>query len=153
MRPVYRRAFPSDRRPVTPIHLAADQNDVFLPALAALLVATLLVVVPVVLAPAVRRARNGRVAVVVIAVLAVAALVVAAWQAGIGVRTLQSERARVGAELASEYGYHLDPEQVGALVDGDRISVDGSSLRLRRGEDRPLELLVGGRVRAPRTQA
>lgn len=141
-----------DRRPVTPIHLAADQNDVFVPALAALLAATVLTALPVIFAPGLRRARTVRPVTIAAGTLAVVALVIAAWQAGVGVRTLQDERARLSAELATEHGYRLDDRQVGSLVDGDPVDVDGSSLRLRQDGDRGVGLLVDGRA-APRTQA
>jgi hypothetical protein len=104
-------------------HFASNQNDVFIPALLALLVATVLVCLPIVFREPLRRSgRRGPVLGVLVA-LAVVALGVTVWQAGTGFATLGSERARVQADIRSRYGIALDGGQVGELVDGGKPKV------------------------------
>ncbi|MFD1720197.1 hypothetical protein [Amnibacterium endophyticum] len=101
-------------------YFAEDQNLVFLPALTALLVATVLICLPIVFAPRLRRGSRTRLrgVGVVAGVLAAVALVAAGWQAGIGVRTLQAERASVADQLEQTYGLGLTSGEVGELVNG-----------------------------------
>lgn len=130
-------------------HFAADQDDVFVPALLALLLATAAIVLPVVLAPALRRSRRSRALVAAAAVVAVLSLVLAGWQTGVGLRALQDDRARVGAQLRDRYGLELDRADVGVLVDGGRVRIDGETIRLRPiGPDR-VEVVAGRRVLPP----
>lgn len=130
-------------------HFAVEQNDVFVPALLAALVATIAIALPVVLAPTLRRGRRGRPTVVLAAAVAAVALVVAGWQAGVGVRTLQQERVRVAVELRDRYGLDLRPAQVAALVDGAAVRLGGRPVELRRTEDDRFEVVTGRRVLAP----
>lgn len=101
-------------------YFAAQQNQVFVPALAALLVAVIAICLPIVLAPALRRASRGRTRALLglAAVVAAAALVVTGWQVGVGLRTLQAERASVAARLQERYGLDLSSGDVSELLNG-----------------------------------
>jgi hypothetical protein len=102
---------------------AGNQNDVFLRALVAVLVATVALCCPIVFAPTMRRRGLTRPVVAVSVILAVAALTVAGWQAGIGFRTLSDERAQVQSEIQHKFGLRLTSGQVDELVNGGRPSV------------------------------
>lgn len=101
-------------------YFAAQQNQVFVPALAALLVAVVAICLPIVLAPALRRRsrRRNRAVLGLAAVVAAAALVVTGWQAGLGLRTLQAERESVAARLQERYGLDLTSGDVSELLNG-----------------------------------
>ena len=101
-------------------HFAGQQNDVFVPALLALLAAAVLLCLPVVLAQALQRSGRRGPVTAAAAVLGVIALGIAGWQVAAGFGALQGERAQVRADLASRYGVELTPGQVGELVDGGR---------------------------------
>lgn len=129
-------------------HFAEHQNDVFLPAALLVLIAVVLGALPVVFAPGLRRARSGRSLTAVAAVVAAVSLVAGAWQAGLGVRILQDERARIGAEVRTGYGLDLDAGQVAMLVDGDVVPLrrfGEEGVRLVRTDDGPdaFELRAG----------
>lgn len=99
---------------------AGNQNLVFVPALLALLAATVVICLPIVFAPTLRRSKRRTPVVALVVVLAAVALVGTALAAANGFRTLGDERARVQAELRSQYGLDLDADEVGELIDGGK---------------------------------
>lgn len=140
------------KKPVTIEYFADQQNLVFVPALGALLIATVLICLPIVFAPTLRRRSSARFRGVVVAagVLAGVALVAAGWQAGVGLRTLQAERASVSQQLQDRYRLGLTSGEVGELVNGgapDKAYPDLASaldLKATRSGEHPLRLRTSG---------
>lgn len=133
-------------------YFADQQNLVFVPALGALLIATVLICLPIVFAPTLRRASRARLrgVAVVAAVLAAGSLVAAAWQGGVGVRTLQTERASVAQQLQDRYRLGLTSGEVGELIDGGAPDkaypdlVSALDLRANKSGKHPLRLKADG---------
>lgn len=104
-------------------YFAERQTDVFVPALAALLVATVAVVLPVVFAPLLRKMRGRRALVAVAVVVAAAALVLTVVEGVAGFQALGDQRASVQRDIADRYGLRLTPPQVASLLEGGRVKV------------------------------
>lgn len=110
-------------------YFAEHQNDVFIPALVATLVATVLLTIPVLAAPLLRRARRRRRLTPAAIVLGVVALVVAGVQVAAGFGALEAQHAHVRRALASRYGLQLGDDQVSTLLEGGtvRVTADGAT--------------------------
>ena len=144
-------------------YFAEHQNDVFVPALAALLVATAVVVLPVVFAPALRRLRRRRALFVLAGVLAVVAVVVALLQTVAGFQRLDEQRSAVQRAVADQYGIRLTTAQVSTLLEGGTVQVRAAgkgadaavrtrTVELRAtGADHDYTLNEGTRGEMPRT--
>jgi hypothetical protein len=104
-------------------YFAERQTDVFVPALAALLVATVAVVLPVVFAPLLKKVRGRRALVAIAGVLAAAALVTTVVEGVAGFQALGAERASVQRGIADRYGLRLTQGQVASLLEGGRVQV------------------------------
>lgn len=102
-------------------YFGGHQTDVYLPALAALLVATAFVVVPVIAAPRVLHSR-ARGPIIALTVLIAAAGVAAAGVLAVsGTARLSEQRASVRVDIRQRYGLELPEATVAALVDGDKV--------------------------------
>jgi hypothetical protein len=110
-------------------YFAEHQNDVFIPALVAALVATVLLTIPVLAAPLLRRARRRRAFSAVAMVLGALALVVAGLQTWAGFRALDAQHDGLRSALASRYGLQLGNDQVSTLLEGGsvRVTADGAT--------------------------
>ena len=110
-------------------YFAEHQNDVFIPALAAALVATLLLTIPVLAAPLLRAAPRRRALNAVTIVLGALALVVAGLQAWAGFGALDAQHDDLRSGLASRYGLQLRDDQVSTLIEGGsvRVTADGAT--------------------------
>jgi hypothetical protein len=104
-------------------YFAERQTDVFVPALAALLVATVAVVLPVVFAPLLKKMRGRRALVAIAAVVAAAALVLTVVEGAAGFRALGEQRASVQRGIADRYGLRLTQGQVASLLEGGKVKV------------------------------
>lgn len=131
---------------MTILHFGAHQNDVFVPALVAALVATVLLVLPVVFVSLARRSRRGRSLTIAGAVVAAVALVVAGQQTASGFGALHAERVRVAQELRSEYGLEVTDDEVRSLIDGDPVKLSGTRVLLRSAGGTAYEVLANGEV-------
>lgn len=105
---------------MTITYFGSDQNLVFVPALVALLVATVVICLPIVFAPTLRRSSRRVPTIALVVVVAVVALVGTGIFAGMGFRTLGTERADVQRQIQQTYGVDLDLGQVGELLDGGK---------------------------------
>lgn len=137
---------------MTITYFGSDQNLVFVPALVALLVATVVICLPIVFAPTLRRSSRRVPTIALVVVVAVVALVGTGIFAGMGFRTLGTERADVQRQIQQTYGVDLDLGQVGELLDGGKptkaIPAVAEALKLKKPNDvKTLELkpTVAGR--------
>lgn len=104
-------------------YFAEHQNDVFVPALIAALVATVLLTTPVVLAPLLGRIRARRALTATVIVLGAVALVVAVVEAGSGFRVLDTQHANVRRAIADRYGLQLRDDEVSRLIEGGTLQL------------------------------
>ncbi|MDH2445300.1 hypothetical protein QDR37_15215 [Amnibacterium sp. CER49] len=104
-------------------YFAERQTDVFVPALAALLVATVAVVLPVVFAPLLARMRSRRALLAIAGAVAAVALVLTVVEGAAGFAALGEQRDSVQRDIAGRYGLTLTPGQVASLLDGGKVKV------------------------------
>jgi hypothetical protein len=112
-------------------YFAEHQNDVFIPALVAVLVATVLLVLPAIAGTLLARIRGRGV---------IRALTIA-------LRELDEQHDSVQRAIGSRYGLQLSGEQVSSLLEGGTVKVAAagpvSAVRLTRRDDGDYTLTDG----------
>jgi energy-coupling factor transporter transmembrane protein EcfT len=128
-------------------YFAEHQNDVFIPALVAVLVATVLLVLPAIAGTLLARIRGRAVIRALTIALGAVALVIAVQQTVVGFRELDEQHDSVQRAIGSRYGLQLSGEQVSSLLEGGTVKVAAagpvSAVRLTRRDDGDYTLTDG----------
>ncbi|WP_375399977.1 hypothetical protein [uncultured Amnibacterium sp.] len=105
------------------------QNDVFIPALAFVLVAAIVIALPILFGPTLaRRGRRRPVLTLCVAVAAIA-LVGAALASLPGFATLNAQRQTLQSELRDRYGIDVPIRDAGKLLNGDTFVLPATHLK------------------------